>query len=137
MIPLDAPAYGELAAELAAARRHLAASEDSRTELVKTLEARTLELSSDQIFNAQLLAELKQTGTELKEAARLVRPTLPACASLYDAAAARVRAVIDKASRDRAAVSPAAVRWRGPDNALPAGAASNSFLRSRPASDQG
>lgn len=34
-------------------------------------------------------------------------------------------------------VLPRSVRWRGPDNALPAGAASNSFLRSRPASDQG
>ncbi len=44
-----------------------------------------------------LLIELKQAAVEIEEAANLLQPTLPGCASLYDAAAIRIRAAISKA----------------------------------------
>lgn len=51
-------------------------------------------LSSDAKVIAALRAELKQCMTELEEAARLLGPRLPACASLFSAAAARVNAAL-------------------------------------------
>jgi hypothetical protein len=48
-----------------------------------------------------LLAELRQCRVELEEAAKLLKPAFPGMASIYEAAAKRVAAVIAKATGDK------------------------------------